>query len=500
MLSAGRPAGASLGSRRQLHHAALPTLTVLALSLICGLGVAGVSRPGMESLAVVVLAGAALGVCFMLLFVDFPVQWILAWGVVSVCTYPFLRFPTDEALVTFDRLWIGGTLIATMLHRRNALTTKPTRFLLAALTWFVAAYLVRALTTEGAVLFASKLWLDAILLPALLFISAHRLIASTERCRQLGAALTLAGGALALFGIAQYFIGFDLSERSAGNTAIDKAISLVRVSGPYQGPETYALALVLCLAATLYWIQARRGPAYLLGGAVVALELSAISITFFRAAWMAAIIVVIASLGFRPKRHGRLLGVAGAVVVGLALASTQVADDRRIATRVQNSDNVYGRIATYKEALAIFPEKPLFGVGVSRYTDVARARSAPRVQGVAPLDYPHSSYLGTLAEQGVFGFLPFLCLSLAAWWVVRVYRRRARSRDDVLLGATVGGALVGYLVMSLTLTMLPYLPSNAFLMVLLGAAAARLDAVFHGDTDDGKSTITALDNQHVADH
>ena len=39
----------------------------------------------------------------------------------------------------------------------------------------------------------------------------------------------------------------------------------------------------------------------------------------------------------------------------------------------------------------------------------------------------------------------------------------------VFLTATVAGAALGYLIMSLTLTMLPYEPSNAFLAVFLGA-------------------------------
>jgi hypothetical protein len=37
--------------------------------------------------------------------------------------------------------------------------------------------------------------------------------------------------------------------------------------------------------------------------------------------------------------------------------------------------------------------------------------------------------------------------------------------------------MLGYLVMSLTFNMLPYGPSNAYLAVLIGALAGRVDAL-----------------------
>jgi hypothetical protein len=40
----------------------------------------------------------------------------------------------------------------------------------------------------------------------------------------------------------------------------------------------------------------------------------------------------------------------------------------------------------------------------------------------------------------------------------------------------MSGAAAGYLIMSLTLTMLPYGPSNAFFAALLGITVGRLNA------------------------
>ena len=94
------------------------------------------------------------------------------------------------------------------------------------------------------------------------------------------------------------------------------------------------------------------------------------------------------------------------------------------------------------------------------------------------MTYPHNSYIGLLSEQGLVGFLPLLLLSYAVWRLVRGLRSASfQSKEAALLMGTVAGAALGYLIMSLTLTMLPYAPSNLFFAALLGAASGRLDAI-----------------------
>jgi hypothetical protein len=45
--------------------------------------------------------------------------------------------------------------------------------------------------------------------------------------------------------------------------------------------------------------------------------------------------------------------------------------------------------------------------------------------------------------------------------------------------------VIAYLIMSLTLTMLPYEPSNAFFAAFLGAASARVDTLAQRALDAG---------------
>jgi O-antigen ligase len=224
----------------------------------------------------------------------------------------------------------------------------------------------------------------------------------------------------------------------------------------------------------MYWLQRRR--AYWLGSALVGLQLIAIALTLFRTAWVGALIIVVASLGLRPKRYGRLFTVLGLVLALLVVAFGQLQQNAAFQTRVQNTSNGLVRIATYEEGWQLFTAHPLFGVGVNQFPNAVQGMPQLRFGGAIAEPYPHSSYVGSLSEQGVWGFVPLLVATFATATMLRRYRRRARGADQ-LLYASVIGAVIAYLLMSLTLTMLPYGPSNNFFAVLLGMVAARLDVL-----------------------
>jgi O-antigen ligase len=82
-----------------------------------------------------------------------------------------------------------------------------------------------------------------------------------------------------------------------------------------------------------------------------------------------------------------------------------------------------------------------------------------------------------LAEQGLFGFIPFIALTIAVWYLLRAFRRRARSRHDIVLAAAAAGATLGYLLMSLTLMMVNLGPSNMFFVILIAMCAGRMRAL-----------------------
>jgi O-antigen ligase len=457
----------------------LPVAAGAVLSLVFGAILAGKADAVLgERLSLLLLGAAAAGALFFV-FGHLRFAAVVAWPVLGVAAYPFLRLPKGNPIITFDRVWIVGTVAAVVVGVREIPRARESRLFVRALALLTAAFGLRALAS-GTASGTRSLWIDAIVLPTVLFLVTSRFATTRRRCEQIGAALTCGGALLAVLGIIESVSGFSLASYSGGQLRYESELGVVRISGPYPVPEPYALSLVVCLAATLYWLQIRHGRARLLATAVAALELTAIGLTLFRAAWIAAALVVIASLALRPRRFMRPILVAGAIAALAFGASTQLATNGGLNQRVNNTQNIWGRIATYEQGIAMFRGSPLWGVGVNRYTPVAQSLPPKVVHGVQSVTYPHSSYIDVLAEQGLFGFVPLLFASFAAWRLVGGLRRRADARDAVVLAAGGTGAILGYLVMSLTLTMLPYGVSNSFFLMLLGMASGRLDAAVAG--------------------
>ncbi len=463
-----------LTQARAIRSAVGLLLLTAGAAMFAGATVAGKTQTYFGSqtalLAVAMLAVGALFVTFGT--IGFPV--LIVWAVTTGLAYPFIRYGSK---VTFDRLWIIGMVGSLALAERVRGHSRESRAFLLGFAIFTATFGLRALTTRDGTNAPVELWVDAVVLPLILFLTTRRFAREPRRAIQVAGALMVGGGIIAVLGLATPVAGVDLAKYGGGTLRIEGGTDVVRLSGPYPAPEPFAVVVLVCLAATCYWLLSHRGRGTrLIGLAFAALELTAIGLTLFRAAWIGAVFVVVAAFGLRPRRFGRLLLVAG-VVAALALsATTQLEHSSLFQQRVNNSDNIYGRFATYEQGLQVFKSAPLFGVGVNQYHAVTEQLVPKLVNGVQSVTYPHSSFVGLLAEQGIVGFVPFLLVCFLAARLLRGLIRRAADGRDAALAGAASGAAVAYLVMSATLTMLPYGPSNAFLAVLLGIVAARLDA------------------------
>jgi O-antigen ligase len=426
-----------------------------------------------------VLLGTILVTISIVIFADLPPGAILiSWAPLAAALWAFARVPRDPPVLTFDRLWIGGMLAYLIFRPRSFERSRESRFLMLALLWLLVSYGIHVFAGGASITTpAAANWFDAIVLPAILFATVSRFCDTSARAQAITGSLAIAGGVLGAIGVAERIFGFNLSRLNGVAARLDTSLHEVRISGPYQVPEPYALSLVICLAATLYWIQSRRPRPYAWGAVFISLEVAGIALTLFRAAWLAGLIVVIASIGLRPRRFGRALFTLGAVLVLVAAANTSLQQNQTYTARLKERNNIYGRLATYQQGFEIFRDSPLFGVGVDNYTAASLQRTPVFVHNVQSIDFPHNSYVAVLAEQGLVGFVPLLLLTFAVWQLIRALRRKALSDDLRVLVGVLSGAALGYLLMSLTLMMLVFSPSNLFFAALLGVAAGRLDSL-----------------------
>jgi O-antigen ligase len=461
-------------------RAAALWLAVLGAALFSGSLAAGRADAVLGAKPTLLLLAALVGSAFLIVFVFLGSTALLLWPVAATGGY-LLQFPRDQPVFTFDRAWIGGLIAYIALTPRLSERTPTTRLMRFVLLLFVFTFGLRALTTSAANNGPINRWLDAIVLPAILFFACERYCSlGPGRLRRLAGALMIGGGVLGVIGVAQRIWGFELATLTGGGSVrFDAGVDATRISGPYPAPEPYALTLLICLAATLYWILSRKRGSRYFGALVIGgIEVAAISLALFRAGWIAGILVLIMSFGLRPGRFGRLFAIAAVACVVGFFATAQLQQNKTVAARVGNTQNIYNRLATYEQGLEIFRTAPAFGVGIDKYHDVAEARPPVYVSGAPSVDYPHSSFVGLLAEQGIVGFLPFVLLFYAAWRLLLGLRAASfRERRAALVMGTLAGAVLAYLIMSLTLTMLPYEPSNAFFAAFLGGAAGYLDSL-----------------------
>jgi O-antigen ligase len=421
--------------------------------------------------------GAALAL--WLIFAELGLTALWLWPPLGVITYPLANHLPGGKYVSIDRIWVVGMVVLLVSQPKVRAHVRASRRMLLGLVVLAVVLGVRAILTPASSLYPIRTWFDSLLIPLILFAIVRRVVGHDGRmAERVALSMMIAGCVLALIGVAEHFIGFSLAKYDGSQVRFEESIGQVRIAGPYDAPEPYGLALVMCLAASMYWIVVRKraGIGRAIGISVVGLELLAIFFTYFRVGWISAIIVMIATLGLRPGRYGR--AVAALVISAIVLVPliTELEKIPAVQQRVQNTDNIYTRIAIYKQGWQIFKSHPLFGVGSTDYNQVASVMPIVYVNNQPSQPYPHSSLFEVMSEDGVVGLIALLVAVVAAWRLVRAFNRASRVGPDSVFAAALVAACISYLIYSLTLTMLPYSPPNEFLALLLGVAAGRLDA------------------------
>jgi O-antigen ligase len=454
--------------RRAFPYAAA-AMAAAAVGLLLGRG----------GLGLLIAGAVAAGLVLVLLVQSLGFQALILWVVVGVIAYPFVRYPQQHSELTFDRLLIlglAGALVITSSRRaRSPASTRLT----AAIVVLTIAFVVRAALTSHHQRYEIELVLDTVVLPAILYAGARRYVSTVADWDRLAGAFAAAGALLGAIATAERLIGFQLATRFGGEVTLQPGLG-IRESGPYGTDDVLAVALLVCFAATLLWVQTSPRKRIASGALVVALELAGIAFTLFRGAWIAALVVLVVALGLRPRRYARLLGTTALIGLVAAVLLLRAQDSGALAQRINDPQNLNGRAATYSQAFDLFARHPLAGVGLNQF-GAAQTNEliAKTVNGVGAVSSPHSSYFDALSEGGLLLFIPLAAVTFASVSVIHRYRKLGASRHyDVLVGAAVAAAGLGYLLMSLEETVIiSSTESNAFLAILLGACASRLDVL-----------------------
>jgi O-antigen ligase len=222
----------------------------------------------------------------------------------------------------------------------------------------------------------------------------------------------------------------------------------------------------------LHWMSSPEANVILLGG----LSIVVVAVALFWVISRSSIVAfTAASCGFAwlvltrhqlaaSRRKAVLVLLAVALLAGVAWRGPGI-----LMSRFQDERNLVGRIAAWKDGVAVFRDFPVFGTGLNTYADAMLFyQTGNRGQYMSRA---HNDYVQVLAEGGLIVVVP------AAWallLLVRAVRRNVRAARGESRGYWIrAGAAIGLAAMGVqeVFEFSLQIPANAFLFATLGGIA-----------------------------
>jgi len=440
---------------------------------------------------------------------------LLAWfGTTPLLSFWF-RVPLERSLITYDRVIFALVLVILVLCRTRIYSSdrrfKVTRFEIAWGLLSIAALLSVAANSTN-IGYATKIAVDSFVLPLLAFHFARCHFDSDRYAKPLLWALVAIVLFLFVTGAYEYTSGVNLFQYKGSELMRDGEY---RVNGPFASDSSYAiisllLTLFLSSAPKLLNIRLDNSARLLLTCAFAA-GLAASLLPLFRVVAAALVVSwIILEAGtnkFRGRRHsqeriqeqetssafmrksraGRSLWliaarviVAASLIVLALVRWDAVSGAASAEQRLVSPNSVYGRLATWEAAVVIATNHPLFGVGLSNYTDSFNAEWEEKSRlleedvELVVADSPHSNPLWVAAELGVFAFILYIAANVFLFVTGCRALARATSTQARASAACYVALVTAYWIPGLALTSGAYSDLNLYFFFLLGLLSRRM--------------------------
>lgn len=249
-----------------------------------------------------------------------------------------------------------------------------------------------------------------------------------------------------------------------------------RARGPFLEAAANGAVLVMCAAACLVAVTSWSGRPRTLAGVALALCVAGVGLTLTRSAWLALVLATAVTLLSQRRLWRYLLPAAGVGVLAAALLLTLPGLSDSTRARAEDQSPVWDRANLVTASVNIIRERPLTGVGWSRYSE-----ASPDYFRQAP-DYPqqgeglvvHNVPLLYVSELGVPGFLLWLAVAVVALGRPLFPRRGPPWVDD--WRTLHAGVLVAWVTVGMFAPLSQALP-NLLVFLVAGVLASRVDAI-----------------------
>ena len=362
---------------------------------------------------------------------------VLSWVLLFPLGYYYVSFPSERPLITFDRIVLGGVIVALAFRTARLQMAVPRILKQVGIAWIVfLAGILFSLRFAPNPLGKAKELLDVFVLPGILAWYLVRSFPLRRHLSTLHIVTCLMAIYVAGIGFAEFATGTDLMPAPTGIFLVEET-GLNRVNGPFATNNSYGLIGLVTLLLLIFLRRsiASRMPGWqiVLHYVGVAAALSTTVMPLFRSILLTLVLVGAMELVKTKRTTVRVAMITAFVVGGVALLWFKTLAPDMFGYRVSDPSDIYARIAQQKQTLEIFASSPFNGVGWGNYMDVAYGFSDVSYKGVFSVGSAHNTLGALLAETGVLGFVPFIAAQLLL--LLFFWRLRRRGTHDAVLAS-----------------------------------------------------------------
>jgi len=372
-----------------------------------------------------------------------------------------------------------GLVLVGLASLWSAKGPKHRRFLLNKLDFTLCIFLVAcALSATFSFMYRApfRILLDSLVVPFGCYLVAKNCVHRADLLPKLyvGAVIGILG--FGMLGLVEAFTKVDYL--SYGEMQMDP----FRISGPFRRAEDFGICmsflLLFCFAMRRMRQESPVGTKLL--KLIPPLGIVTCYFTLTRGIWLGF------AAGWLVQAAKRNLRMVLRVVPLLALLAwvffsfiLPAIAGEVMQKRVQNNRTIDARIATYKSALAMFMDHPIFGVGYAAFNETWE-RFPERYEkfhnGEPSVASPHNIFMCLLSETGLLGVLTFVFFVLQAFFSASALSRHTLDPVQRDYAGFVISALACYLVAGMGLHIIrntDYI--SKYLFMFLGIGSGMLD-------------------------
>jgi len=350
--------------------------------------------------------------------------WLMCWRLdiglaYAVFSVPFFLSPKEifgksfsmvETLVILCAItWLwswwrqevwGGNLRASLLHLRERLPASLSS--LTALDKSVVAFVALAVLSLAV---SSNLGVSIrelrviVIEPALLYFLLRVARLDERQLVRLTHALLLAGVAVALYGLYQYFV--------SGDVIVAEGVR--RIRGVYASPNNLSLLLGRLIPLAVAGLLLSKGHRRWAHALALAPLLLVLFLTYSRGGWLLSLPAGLLAIGLLRGRRSTLWA-AGAILLCLLLLLPFVGTERFVSLFNAQEGTTFYRLSLWRATVDMIRDHPLTGVGLDNFLYQYPNYMLREAWQEPDLSHPHNIILDFWTRLGLGGVFVLLAL------------------------------------------------------------------------------------------